>query len=170
MKNYKDSDYALNKFSEGIVYRFADGTTTTYTLEDYLAENPSKSEADFLALKELSDSIYLRQVKAENAQTKKNTPLDEASAAIKRYAPSPEEMLIGEIDAQAEAERYEQRVETSNRALDVLTDVQRRRYVLHHVEGKTTREIAEMERVSHVAVVYSLGSAEKKIKKFLANG
>ena len=24
MKNYKDSDYALNKFSEGIVYRFAD--------------------------------------------------------------------------------------------------------------------------------------------------
>jgi hypothetical protein len=25
MKNYKDSDYALNKYNAGIAYRFADG-------------------------------------------------------------------------------------------------------------------------------------------------
>jgi hypothetical protein len=42
MKNYKDSDYALNKFSEGIVYRFAD-RIVEITLEDYLAENPGCS-------------------------------------------------------------------------------------------------------------------------------
>ena len=39
MKNYKDSDYARNKFSEGIVYRFAD-RIVEITLKDYLAENP----------------------------------------------------------------------------------------------------------------------------------
>lgn len=45
MKNYKDSDYALNKFSEGIVYRFAD-RIVEITLEDYLAENPGYIEQE----------------------------------------------------------------------------------------------------------------------------
>lgn len=35
MKNYKDSDYALNKYSENIVYKFADGVKEI-TLEDYI--------------------------------------------------------------------------------------------------------------------------------------
>ena len=46
MKNYKDSDYALNKFSEGIVYRFAD-RIVEIAQEDYLAENPGKTAQDF---------------------------------------------------------------------------------------------------------------------------
>ena len=41
MKNYKDSDYALNKFSKGIVYR-----------------NPGRTAQDFIELKVLSDEIY----------------------------------------------------------------------------------------------------------------
>ncbi|MDD3393216.1 MAG: hypothetical protein PHG19_01060 [Anaerotignum sp.] len=65
MKNYKDSDYALNKFSEGIVYRFAD-RIVEITLEDYLAENPGKTIEDFLELKALSDEIYHQQVIDEN--------------------------------------------------------------------------------------------------------
>jgi hypothetical protein len=59
MKNYQDSDYALNKHSNGIVYRFADGSRFTVTLTDYLAENPDKTEDDFRRFKELSDSDYL---------------------------------------------------------------------------------------------------------------
>ena len=39
MKNYTDSDYALNKFSDGIVYRFSDGIEEV-TLDKYLVENP----------------------------------------------------------------------------------------------------------------------------------
>ncbi len=35
MKNYKDSDYAINKSSEGIVYRFAD-RIVEIILKDYL--------------------------------------------------------------------------------------------------------------------------------------
>ena len=61
MKNYKDSDYALNKFSEGIVYKFAD-RIVEITLEDYLAENPGRTAQDFLELKALSDEIYHQQV------------------------------------------------------------------------------------------------------------
>ncbi len=57
MKNYKDSDYGLNKFSEGIVYHFAD-CIVEITLGDYLAENPGKMTQDFLELKALSDEIY----------------------------------------------------------------------------------------------------------------
>lgn len=47
MKNYKDSDYALNKYSEGIVYQYADGRKQTIWLEDYLAANPGKTAEDF---------------------------------------------------------------------------------------------------------------------------
>ena len=41
MKNYRDSDYAANKYASGIVYRFANKTVTV-TVEDYLKENPGK--------------------------------------------------------------------------------------------------------------------------------
>ena len=57
MKNYKNSDYALNKYSEGIVYQFTDSMVEV-TLADYLRENPEKTEADFMELKALSDAIY----------------------------------------------------------------------------------------------------------------
>ena len=46
LKNYTDSDYAINKYSEGIVYKFADGIVEV-TLADYLRDNPGKTEEDF---------------------------------------------------------------------------------------------------------------------------
>ena len=53
MNNYRKSDYAVNKFSEGIVYRF-NSETIEVTLEDYLKENPGKTEQDFQKLKAIS--------------------------------------------------------------------------------------------------------------------
>ena len=117
MKNYQTGNYALNKNSEGIVYRFADGTTATYTLADYLAENPGKTEADFAALKELSDSDYRTTDRADNAQTKNNTAFDEMSAAMLRFSPSPEDLLVREINEREAAERHERQVELSKRVL-----------------------------------------------------
>ena len=64
MKNYKDSNYALNKYSQGIVYQFADGMAEI-TLEEYLRENPDKTESDFKELKALSDEIYYQQSRQE---------------------------------------------------------------------------------------------------------
>jgi hypothetical protein len=169
MKNYTDSDYALNKYSAGIVYRFADGIVEV-TLADYLAGNPGKSEADFRVLKELSDGIYLEQARDKNAQTKRNAPYGEPDEAAPCHAPSPEDLLIGEIDAREEALRHEQREETAARALGALTEVQRRRYLLYHMGGLTVREISEVEGAHFTAVHESLKAAEKKIKKFLARG
>lgn len=169
MKNYTNSDYALNKINkDAIVYKFADGIVEV-TLADYLAENPDKTEADFRALKELSDADYFERDRKENAQTKRNTPFDELDETDLCYAPSPEDLFIGEINAQEEAERYERRLETAHRALNKLTEVQRQRYIQHKVEGVSSWKIAELEGVDHKAVLRSIWAAEKKIKKFLGN-
>jgi RNA polymerase sigma factor (sigma-70 family) len=168
LKNYKDSDYALNKHSKGIVYRFADKITEV-TLADYLSENPGKTVADFRALKELSDSIYRDQVRAENTLTKKNLPFDEAHETMLCGSLSPEDTVIRRIDSREEAERQRRRSEKVNLALDKLTCVQRRRYLLYHVKGLTLRQIADTEGVVHSKIQKSIDAAEKKIKNFLAN-
>ena len=112
MKNYTDSDYALNKVNkDAIVYKFADGIVEV-TLADYLAENPDKTEADFRALKGLSDADYFERDRKENAQTKRNAPFDELDETDLCYAPSPEDLFIGEINAREEAKRRERRLET----------------------------------------------------------
>ena len=120
-------------------------------------------------MKELSDSIYLDQVQDENAQTKKNTTFDEMDESMLRTAPSPEDLFIGEMDAQAAVEHRQRKLEMANRALEILTDVQRRRYLLYRLDGLTMRQIADMEGVVHSKIQKSIESAEKKIKKFLAS-
>ncbi|MCL2517313.1 MAG: RNA polymerase subunit sigma-24 [Oscillospiraceae bacterium] len=169
MKNYKDSDYALNKYSGGIVYRFADGIVEV-TLADYLAENPGKTENDFRALKELSNNIYLMQAQDENAQTKKNTCFDELDETSLCCEPSPEDLFIDELNAQEESERYERNLKTARFLLDKLTEVQRRRYLMYHVDGLSTWEIAKAEGVNQKSIHECLEAADKKIKKVLASG
>jgi RNA polymerase sigma factor (sigma-70 family) len=168
MKHYTNSDYALNKYSEGIVYRFAN-EIVEITLTAYLADNPGKTEDDFRALKKLSDGIYLDQVTDENAQTKKNVPFDEMDETLLYQEPSPEDLLVGEIDTQEEAERYQERLAVISRVLNKLTEVQRRRYLLHHVDGLSTWEIAKAEGVNQSKIMNSLTLAEKKIKKVLTD-
>ena len=63
MKNFDKSDYALNKFSEGIVYKFSN-EIREITKEQYLRENPNKTEEDFLKLKEISDEIFLDEIRS----------------------------------------------------------------------------------------------------------
>ena len=62
MKKDMNSDYERNANNAGIVYSFNDGTTFTYTLTDYLDENPGRTAADFRRLKALSDKIYRDQI------------------------------------------------------------------------------------------------------------
>lgn len=65
MKDYKKSDYALNKNRKGIVYRNADGSTLEITFEKIAEGKPQFTYEDFQKLKQFSDSIYLEQVKAD---------------------------------------------------------------------------------------------------------
>ena len=66
MWNYRKNDYAANKYSPNIVYRFND-EIIEISLEDYLEENPDRTEQDFLKLKALSDEIYM-------SRTEQRTP------------------------------------------------------------------------------------------------
>ncbi len=165
MKNFTDSDYALNKHSDGIVYSFADGSKFTVTLEHYLAENPGKTEDDFRRLKELSDNDYFERDRDGYRKSWKDIPLGGLADTVLCSAPSPEAEII---DAPEEAQRKQNRAILAQKAWDKLTEVQRRRYRMYHIEGLTMREIADKEDVSHSKIQKSLDGAEKKIKKVLS--
>jgi len=162
MKNYRDSDYAVNKFAKGIVYHFADQTLEV-TLTDYLNENPQKKEADFTELKALSDEMFLEQVRSDNAISQKTVSFTALENTAICAVPSAEILIV-------QAERKTERENIALAVLDKLTEVQRRRYILHNAKGLTMREIGEMEGVAHPSVVESLLAAEKKISKFLKSG
>ncbi|WP_341442226.1 sigma factor-like helix-turn-helix DNA-binding protein [Oxobacter pfennigii] len=51
-----------------------------------------------------------------------------------------------------------------------LTETQRRRFLLHFIQGLSTRQIAVKELVSHVAVHKSIALAKEKLKNFFKQG
>jgi len=165
MKNYTDSDYALNKYSEGIVYRFADKTVVV-TLADYLAENPGKTAEDFQLLKELSDADYYESDRSAYRQSWKNVPIGALVETDACAAPSAEYAVIDEPE---EIKRSKAKMNIAKGALDNLTEVQRRRYIMYHIDGLSTYKIGEIEGKDHKTIFESLHAAEKKIKKFLKN-
>jgi len=159
LKNYKDSDYALNKFSEGIVYKFADGIIEV-TLADYLKDNPGKTEDDFIMLKALSDEIYHEQVVHEQRTSRLNISMNGLEESELLAAPAIDTGLIHKIEEE-KALKAARRLLHSGK----LTEVQRRRFLLHFFQGLSTRQIAEREGVHQRAVWDSLQWAGKKLKK-----
>lgn len=97
LKNYRESDYALNKYSQGIVYKFADGVVEV-TLEDYLRDNPEKTEADFAELKAWSDGIYHEQAVQEQRTCRRNVSIDQVLEAEFAAVPKFDQHLMGEED------------------------------------------------------------------------
>ncbi len=57
-------------------------------------------------------------------------------------------------------------VECLRKAVETLTDIQKRRLKLYFYNDLTAREIAELEGVSHKNVLKSLNEAIKKIQKY----
>lgn len=164
MSNYQDSDYALNKFSEGIVYRFADGVKEI-TLADYLRDNPGKTDADFAALKALSDEIYYEQDRADSAQTRRNSSIH-GMEETERCATRPLEDELMERYLEIHNRRYAWQAVRALLEGSTLTEVQRRRFRLHVFKGLSTRQISRIEGKSHVAVAKSVNLAIAKLKKY----
>ena len=159
MRNFKESDYAINRYSEGIVYQFADGIVEV-TLEDYLRDNPDKTKADFGELKALSDEIYYRQDRQEQRSSRRNVSIHGLEETVG--------MSVPPIDVELIRKNEEKKaLETTRRLLESgkLTEAQKRRFLLHFFQGLSTREIASMEGVCQRAVWDSLMWAEKKLKK-----
>lgn len=162
MKNYWASDYALNKKSTGIVYRFADGVVEI-SLEDYLRENPGKSETDFLELKAISDEIYRQQFSGDKAYLRRCFPLHTQGLLS---VPSAEDDLEARM-AKAEMEQLQVNLDQFLQS-GLLTETQRRRFALYCFNGLSMRKIARREGVSQCSVWECLQACEKKFRKFLA--
>jgi DNA-directed RNA polymerase specialized sigma24 family protein len=168
------SDYTLNSKSANIEYRFANDEhvpgSSSYSADDYIADNPGTTAEDFDALKKLSDDDYHEQKLHDYNTTHLNWNVEWAEDKGLCFTRSPEDVLIARITAEEYARKRMRQVKLVKKALSAMTEVQRRRYILHAAYGLTTREIAEKEGTSHVAIVYSLEGADKKIKKVLAEG
>lgn len=160
MRNYKDSDYALNRYSQGIVYKFADGIVEV-SQEDYLRNNPDKTEADFAELKALSDEIYYRQDRQEH----RTSHLDVSMSGMEETAMATTPAIDAELIRKGEEQKA---LEAARKLLHSrkLTSTQRRRFLLYFFQGLSTRQIARLEGVHQRAVWDSLMWAEKKLKKF----
>lgn len=159
MKNYKTTDYAINKYSEAIVYRF-DDKIIEVTLEQYLVENPTKTEEDYKRLKAISDDIYLVQDRADNAQTKKNVSIHSFEEIESFGACSMEEDYIDKQEKLRVRRAVYQLLKN-----DVLTIIQKRRFELFFLKGLSTRRIAEIEHARQNAVWESIKLAQNKLIK-----
>lgn len=162
MKNYKESDYALNKFSEGIVYKFADRIVEV-TLEDYLTENPGKTAEDFLELKALSDEIYHEQVMQENRTSRLDISINGLEETEALATPPLDTELIHKSDSKKAMAAAKKLLDSGE-----LTEIQRRRFVQHFFQGLSIRQIAAKDEVDYRAVWDSLHFASKKLKKFFS--
>lgn len=163
MKNYKNSDYALNKFSEGIVYHFAD-RIVEITLEDYLVENPSKTTEDFQELKALSDEIYHQQVIQENRTSRLDVSISGLEDTGQLSTAPLDTELIHKSNIKKVMDAAKQLLNNGN-----LTEVQRRRFILHFFKGVSYRQIAEIEGVFFTSVAESVTAATRKLKKYFEN-
>jgi len=161
MRNYKDSDYALNKFSEGIVYKFSDGIVEV-TLEAYLKCNPGKTEADFMELKALSDEIYHQQDLADTRHRKRERVLKEGEDIELLPTDTLEDLLIEKQEKGYVMEAVKLLLQSGD-----LTEVQQHRFICHFFKGQSYRQIAKKENVHFTSVQESIEVSMVKLKKYI---
>lgn len=159
MRNYHDSDYAANKYSPNIVYRFADSTVEV-TLEDYMKSNPDKTQQDFAELKALSDKIYHNQVVDENRTSRLDVTLTGLEETTQFFTVSLDTELINKFDTQNVVKAAKILLSSG-----VLTVVQARRFILHFYQGLSYRQIANYEGVHFTSVQESIEASKGKLKK-----
>lgn len=162
MHYYKKSNYAINKYKKGIVYHFQDGSSVEIDLEGFLKENPNKTANDFKMLKEFSDQIYYEQVLEETIYRRKTCSIGKLEET-NQLATRPVHIDFEEKEDMihmfwATQELFED---------DFLTDIQKRRFVMHFIDGFSYREIARSEQVYFTSVRDSVELAVKKIKRIL---
>ena len=158
MGKYNESIYALNKFSENIVYKFADGIHEV-TLEDYLKANPDKNEDDFKSLKAMSDEMFYDEDRADSRHGKKKLSLEYMKETDMVQTVTIDEELIHKQNGQVALQSAYELLEGKE-----LTEIQRRRFILHYFKNVPAREIARREGVCHSSVLRALELARRKLK------
>ena len=162
MSNYRKSFYALNKVSEGIVYRNADGSIVEITFEKIAAEDPTFTKEDFENIKKFSDELYHEEEKGDNLEAHYvKSIFDENKAADKVCVESFETALIEHEEKNMVTKKLQEAIDTQ------LTETQKRRLYMSFFRNMTAMEIAKLEGVSFSKVCKSIRLAKKKIKKYL---
>ena len=161
-KDYRKSNYAINKVRKGIVYRNADGSILEVTFEKIAENDPSFTKEDFEKLKQLSDELYHEEAKNDWKYHYHITDdLNDNSSSSWLYSLALEEEIIGRGDEKRFIQAVKEIIDT------LLTPTQRRRFIMFAFEGLTYREIARIERVNIRAVWESIELSKKKIQKFI---
>ena len=164
MKDYKKSNYAINKVRKGIVYRNADGSTLEITFEKIAVENPEFTKEDFEKLKELSDELYHEEFKSDDLEAHfVQSIFDENDERCKCTLPSAEDEYLEQVERSEYEEKLQNAIDT------LLTPVQKKRLYMNCFRGMSTREIAKIEGANQKSVSESIRAAKRKIKKILIN-
>ena len=156
----KNSIYSINKkYSDAIVYPFANGDEFRITREDF------PTEEEFLAFKAWSDENYRKTDNYEDNTAKKTVSIDDVSESA--LAVPGIDVVIKRQHKQAEERR--QASDMVVQLKDKLTETQFRRLWKYEVEGLTIDEIGGQEGVDHQRISKSILAAKKKIKKIFPN-
>lgn len=156
----KNSIYSINKkYSDAIVYPFANGDEVRITREDF------PTEEEFLAFKAWSDENYRKTDNYEDNTAKKTVSIDVVSESA--LAVPGIDVVIKRQHKQAEERRKASDMVVQLK--DKLTETQFRRLWKYEVEGLTIDEIGGQEGVDHQRISKSILAAKKKIKKIFPN-
>ena len=151
----KNSIYSINKkYSDAIVYPFANGDEFRITREDF------PTEEEFLAFKAWSDENYRKTDNYEDNTAKKTVSIDDVSESA--LAVPGIDVVIKRQHKQAEERRKASDMVVQLK--DKLTETQFRRLWKYEVEGLTIDEIGGQEGVDHQRISKSILAAKKKIK------
>lgn len=164
MSKHINKDYIKNINSESIIYFYNDNSYLEITKEQYLKENPDCTEEDFNELKELSDGLYRTEASKERSQQRT------VKKVIKEK--SKEKAMTSLDELLEEKEEIEKIREVVDKLISSgkLSETQKRRFLKHYYRGKSYRQIATEEGVSHIAIFKSVNASRKKLKKFFEMG
>lgn len=159
MREFQNTDYVRNKYSEGILYKVSDGYIEV-TVEQYLKENSDKTEQDFMELKRISDEIYYKQNQEESAYARRKEELKAVEEIEQRGASIFDLEIIKKMEGEEMKQAVKRLLEVGN-----ITLVQKRRFYLHFYEGMSYRQIVKLDGVHFTSVQESIEACVKKLKK-----
>lgn len=144
-----NKEWIANRDSDGIVYCFADGTTQTICLDDYLRVNPEYTAEDFYKIKELSDTLFLEQKQADHTYGIKKSDTDFETVAAMLPAPEPEPSITV---LYREQRRIAIHAAKTLLRSGKLSSIQKRRFIAYFFCGKSISEIARHEKVNRSSI------------------
>lgn len=161
----KNIKYQRNHNGLSIVYCFSD-SVEKITFEMFQTDNPNATHEEFEQWKRLSDELNLTEKRAVWRQTHKNCIVDMENHRELSVV-SAEEAYLAQLENEEVQLKRQQQMALIKSALNLLTEKQRRRYLLHIVHGMTMREIASIENTAAQVVHRSIAQAKKKIQRFV---